>query len=116
MFSLFDVPLNHFFRYATSCPDIVTYFPESTTPEIRLTYFRTPFKNVLSRVRLELSGNISRAVSWVSLDKQVYVVISNLHRKYLVSEVVGCLREQRGHFIFNKSQHGVSILSGAKAP
>ena len=110
MFTLFDVPLNHLFRYGTSCPNIVADFPESTSPEIRLAYFRTPFEDVLSRVRLELTSDISRAVFWVSLDKQVYVVICNPHRKYLVSEVIGCLREQLCHFVLDKSQYGVSAL------
>jgi len=57
-------------------------------PKIRLTYFRTPFKNVFSRIQLELTSNISRVVLWASLDKQVYLVIHKFQRKYIVPEVV----------------------------
>jgi len=69
-----------------------------------------PFHQVLPRVRLELPSNICRTVLRVALDEQVYVVISDLQRQTLVSEVVGSLRKQLPHIVFNHVENRVSIL------
>ena len=66
----------------------VSTLPESATPEIRLPNLGILLQQVLTRIRLELPSDVRRTVFWVCLHKQVYVVIRDLQRHNLVSEVV----------------------------
>jgi hypothetical protein len=66
----------------------VSTLPESATPEIRLPNLGILLQQVLTRIRLELPSDVRRTVFLVCLHKQVYVVIRDLQRHNLVSEVV----------------------------
>jgi len=65
---------------------------------------------VLARVRLELPSDVCRTVLWVCLHKQVYVLVRNLQRQNLVSEVVGSLVEQLSHIALNHVENRVAVL------
>ena len=98
----------------------VSTLPESATPEIRLPNLGILLQQVLTRIRLELPSDVRRTVFWVCLHKQVYVVIRDLQRHNLVSEVVRSgpkwsevvrsLRKQLSHIVLHYIQNRVSIL------
>jgi len=52
----------------------------------------------------------------VTLDKQVNVVICNLQRQNLVTEVVSSLTKQLSHIVFHYIENRVAVLSGIGDP
>ena len=95
----------------------VSTLPESATPEIRLPNLGILLQQVLTRIRLELPSDVRRTVFLVCLHKQVYVVIRDLQRHNLVSEVVRSgpkwsevVRKQLSHIVLHYIQNRVSIL------
>ena len=65
---------------------------------------------MLARVRLELPSDVCRTVLRVCLHEQVYVVVRNLQRKNLVSEVVGSLVKQLSHIALNHVENRLAVL------
>lgn len=50
----------------------------------------------------------------IGLHKQVYVIVYNLQRETLLSEVIGSLAEQLSHIVFHPTEYRVAVLRTPK--